>query len=88
MKELQFRGLHAEAQAPIRIAYKGAVGGEYYADILVEGKLVLELKCTASLGDEHMAQTLNYLRAADRNIALLVNFQHPRVERRRVVLNF
>ncbi len=88
LAELRHRGLHAESQVPVSITYKGTQVGEYYADILVEGKLLVELKCAASLGDEHMAQTLNYLKAAGLNIALLVNFQHPRVEWKRVVRNF
>ena len=86
--ELRLRGLAAEAQTPASVIYKGALVGEFYADILVEGKLLVELKCAASLGNEHMAQTLNYLKATGRTIALLVNFQHPKVEWQRVVRNF
>jgi GxxExxY protein len=56
-------------------------------DILVEDKLIVELKCVDSLTNEHMAQSLNYLRASNNHIALLVNFQHPKVERR-VVYKF
>jgi GxxExxY protein len=86
--ELRARGLQAEAQAAIRVFYKGELVGDYCADILVEGKLLIELKCVDSLSNEHIAQTLNYLKATDRHIALLVNFKHPKVEWKRIVHNF
>jgi GxxExxY protein len=86
--ELRLRGLRAEAQAPIRVLYKGETVGEYYADILVQGKLIIELKCVDDFSNEHMAQTLDYLRATDHQMALLVNFQHPKVEWKRIVHNF
>ena len=86
--ELRARGLQAEAQAAIRVLYKGELIGDYFADILVEGKLLMELRCVDSLSNEHIAQTLNYLKATGRHIALLVNFKHPKVEWKRIVHNF
>ena len=86
--ELRAHGLQAEAQAAIRVLYKGEPVGDYFADILVEGKLLIELKCVDSLSNEHIAQTLNYLKATDRHIALLVNFKRPKVEWKRIVHNF
>jgi GxxExxY protein len=62
--------------------------GEYYIDILVDNKLGLELKCVQTLTDEHLAQTLNYLKGTGHFVALLINFQHPKVEWRRIVHNF
>jgi GxxExxY protein len=59
--------------------------GEYFADILVEDVLVIELKCAERFSSEHTAQCLNYLRASGRNLCLLVNFQKPRVEWKRIV---
>lgn len=88
VKELGMRGLHAEAQAPIQVSYKDESVGDYYADILVERKLIVELKCAERLGNDHLAQCLNYLKATGHGIALLVNFQHPKVEWKRVVYNF
>ena len=88
MRELAFRGVHAKAQVPMRVNYKGKEVGDYYADILVEGKLVIELKCVDGLCSEHLAQCLNYLRATGLSIALLVNFQKPRVEHKRILYNF
>jgi GxxExxY protein len=86
--ELRARGPQAEAQAAIRVLYKGELVFDYFADILVEGKLLIELKCLDSLRNEQIAQTLNYLKATDHRIALLVNFKHPRVEWKRIVHNF
>ena len=65
---------------------KGQSVGEYFADILVEDVLVVELKCVERLGNEHTAQCLNYLRASGRRVCLLVNFQKPKVEWKRIVL--
>ncbi len=59
--------------------------GEYFADLLVEDMLVLELKCVERLGSEHTAQCLNYLRVSGKTLCLLINFQKPRVEWKRVV---
>ncbi|MSO23945.1 MAG: GxxExxY protein [Acidobacteria bacterium] len=86
--ELRLRGIRAEGQVPLRVVYKGEAVGDYYIDILVENKLVLELKCVQALTDEHLAQTLNYLKATGHQVALLINFQHPKVEWRRIVHNF
>lgn len=62
--------------------------GEYFADVLVEGKLIVELKCVSSLTNIHIAQCLNYLRATNRTLAMLVNFQNPHVEWKRVAFHF
>jgi len=86
--ELRLRGLGAEAQAPIRVLYKGEAIGDYYVDVLVECKLIVELKCVDCIANEHMAQCLNYLKATNHNVALLVNFQHPKIEWKRIVHNF
>ena len=59
--------------------------GEYFADILVEDELVVELKCVERLANEHTAQCLNYLRASGRTLCLLVNFQKPKAEWKRII---
>ena len=59
--------------------------GEYFADLLVEDVLVVELKCAERLTNEHTAQCLNYLRASGLTLCLLVNCQKPKVEWRRIV---
>jgi GxxExxY protein len=88
LRELGLRGLSAIAQASFAVACKGQSVGEYFADILVEDVLVIELKCVERLGNEHAAQCLNYLRASGREICLLVNFQKPKVEWKRIVLGY
>ena len=86
LKELALRGIQTVPQASFPVIYKGDCVGEYYADILVEDVLVVELKCAEGLAREHMAQCLNYLRASGRKLCLLVNFQKPKVEWKRIIL--
>ena len=86
--ELGLRGILAVAQASFAVTYKGHHVGEYLADILVEDVLVVELKCAERLTNEHTAQCLNYLKASGRTRCLLVNFQKPKVEWKRIVLGF
>jgi len=84
--ELIKRGLRAKAQVPINVEYKGEIVGEYFADIVVEDTVVLELKAIESLQKIHEAQLLNYLKATGYKIGLLVNFAHPKAEVKRFVL--
>jgi GxxExxY protein len=88
LRELALRGISAVAQASFTIVYKGHNIGEYCADILVENVLVIELKCVEHLASEHTAQCLNYLRASGRTVCLLVNFQKPKVEWKRIVQGY
>ena len=85
LKELKLRGIRATAEAPFSVNYKGQCVGHYFADILVEEVLVIELKCVDRLADEHVAKCLNYLRASGRSVCLLVNFQRPKAMWRRIV---
>lgn len=85
LKEIGLRGIPAIAQVSMPVAYKGHCIGEYFADILVEDVLVIELKCVERLAPEHTAQCINYLRASGRNVCLLINFQKPKVEWKRIV---
>ena len=62
--------------------------GEYFADLLVEGVLVVELQCGERLSSEHTAQCLHYLRASGQTVCLPVNFQTPKVEWKRIVHGF
>ena len=57
------------------------------ADLVVEGRLLVEVKCVDQLGNEQLAQCLNYLKASGIKLGLLINFRHPKVEWRRVVRN-
>ena len=84
--ELRARGIRATGQTSLAVSYKGQMVGEYFVDILVEDVLVVELKCVDRLANEHTAQCLNYLRASGRTLCLLVNFQKPKVEWKRIIL--
>ena len=84
--ELANKGLEAENQVPIKVGYKGKEVGEYYADIVVEHQVILEVKAVDSLQKVHEAQLLNYLKATGYKIGLLVNFSHPKAEIRRFVM--
>jgi GxxExxY protein len=85
--ELRKRGLKAYSQVPIKVSYKGEMVGEYIADILVEDKVIVELKAVESLEKIHEAQLLNYLRATGIQAGLLVNMKHRKAEINRMVLN-
>lgn len=86
--ELTRGGLQAEPQKPIPVSYKGERIGDYYADVLVDEKLIVELKCVEHFTNEHIAQCLNYLKATGFRIALLINLQHPRIEWKRIVYKY
>ena len=61
-------------QLPINVEYRGQVVGEYFADLVVEGSVIVELKAVRSLAVEHGAQLLNYLKATDCEVGLILNF--------------
>jgi GxxExxY protein len=86
--ELGWRGLPAAVQVSYQVSYKGQEVGQYMADLVVDQRLLVELKCAERLTVEHLAQTINYLRASGLHLGLLLNFGKPRVEWRRVVHQF
>lgn len=83
--ELRKSGYRIQQQYPIVVRYDGAVVGEYIADLLVEKRVLVELKTVKSLGEVHIAQCLNYLRATGLAVCLLINFGQPKVEIRRLL---
>jgi GxxExxY protein len=87
VEELRLRGLRVTVQAPFPVAYKGKHIGTYAADLVVEDRLLVEVKCADQLSNEHLAQCINYLKASGLQLALLVNFRRSKVEWRRVVHN-
>jgi GxxExxY protein len=84
--ELRKSGLHVSQQHPIKVMYDGIVAGEYVADLLVAGCLIVELKCTKAIEDIHLAQCLNDLLATGLKQGLILNFQYPKVGIKRVSL--
>ena len=85
--ELKNKGLTVENQIPIKVVYKGKPIGDYIADILVENKVIIEVKTVRKIDKIHEAQLLNYLKATGIHLGLLVNFRHPKAEVKRMVLN-
>jgi GxxExxY protein len=81
---LEEMGLVVEQQKPIRVYYHGKVIGEYVADMVINGVVLLELKAVESLSDSHAAQMLNYLKATEIEVGLLLNFG-PKAEFRRKI---
>lgn len=86
MIELERESLSALQQARIEVVYEGKIVGEYFADILVEENVIVEIKSTRKLGPEHEAQLLNYLKATNIEVGLLFNFG-PEAEIKRKVLD-
>lgn len=84
---LRKRGLSVERQKPLQVFDEdGTVLGDYYADLFVEGCLVVELKAAKTLADEHIAQALGYIRASGFRDALLINFGNPRLQIKKLIL--
>jgi GxxExxY protein len=79
------KGLKAETQAPLRVVFRNRVVGDFYADTLVENLVIIELKAVKSIGTEHEAQLINYLKATNKRVGLLVNFGKPKLEWKRFV---
>jgi len=84
--ELRNNGLKVEQQHPIKVYYDGQAVGDFAADLLVESSVIVELKAVRTFDDVHSAQCLNYLKATNLKLCLLVNFGRPRVEIKRLVL--
>ena len=80
---LRARGLRVDRQTPIKVHFRGQMVGHFYADLLVEGAVILELKAVRTLAPEHQAQVLNYLRATGHPIGMLFNFGAPKLDYRR-----
>ncbi len=82
--ELRKAGLSVAQQYGIKVRYDDIIVGEYTADLLVDGAVVVELKAVKALDSIHTAQCINYLKASGLQLCLLLNFGKPRVEVHRV----
>ena len=85
--ELHKQGLIAEKQIPIKVFYNEGVVGEYFADIIVERIIILELKAAQCLIEEHELQLLNYLKATNIEVGLLLNFGKKPEFKRKIFTN-
>jgi GxxExxY protein len=83
--ELQKTGLDVKQQHPIKVKYDSVVVGEYFADLLVENQIIVELKAIKQFDSIHMAQALNYLKATNFKICLLINFGKPKIQIKRII---
>ena len=84
-KELNLRGLKTQQQVPLKVHYKNELVGDYFADILVENEIIIELKTVKEFDEIHIAQCLNYLKIIGLKLCLLINFSKPKVEIKRIV---
>jgi GxxExxY protein len=80
MVALKQKGLKVICQVPLNVKFRGVIVGEFYADLLVETKVLIELKAVRAIVPEHKAQVINYLKATRIEIGLLINFGNPKVE--------
>jgi len=81
---LNQKGISTRSQVPLKVKFRGEVVGEFFADVLVEEKLIVELKAVRGVLPEHQAQVINYLKATGIDVGLLVNFGAPKLEVKRL----
>jgi GxxExxY protein len=84
-KELRLRGIPFERKVKLPVLYKGELIGEYEADLVVDGKIIVEIKSISKLNSAHEAQAIHYLTATGLQLALLINFGSSSLEYRRVI---
>ena len=72
--ELRKRGLVVEQQSPVKVYYDEVVVGQYFADLLVEDAVIVELKTAQQIGEDHKSQLINYLKATNKEVGLILNF--------------
>ena len=84
MIALSDAGLAVQSQKPIETRFRGKPVGNFYADLLVEEKVLVELKAVKALTAEHQAQIINYLKATGLEVGLLINFGNPKLEFKRL----
>jgi GxxExxY protein len=82
--ELIDSGLTVETQKPIQVCYQGQIVGEYFADILVDDDVILELKAVKAIESIHFAQCQNYLKATGKKLGMVINFGEEKVKIRRI----
>ena len=88
LAELTLRNVKARQQERIIVQYKEIVVGEYVADLIVDDRIIVEIKHSDGFDNVHLAQCLNYLKATGLKLCLLINFGKPTIEWKRIVHNF
>ena len=84
-RELTLRGIPFEKQVRLPVSYKEMLVGEYIADFIIDGKLIVEIKAVSNFNSQHQAQPMHYLAAKGCRLALLLNFGTGSLEHRRVI---
>lgn len=84
--ELTLKGLNYASELPVNVVYKGVTVGQHRLDLLVEDKVILELKAQPQLPNSAKPQLINYLKATRREVGLLINFTYPRATVKRIVV--
>ena len=84
---LRQKGLSAIPQHAVKVMFRGECVGDFYADIFVDGKVLVELKAVKAIAPEHQAQIINYLNATGIEVGLLINFGNPKLEYKRFTRN-
>ncbi|HPV07155.1 MAG TPA: GxxExxY protein [Aggregatilineales bacterium] len=84
--ELTLRHIPFESQRLVRVVYKGRSVADYYLDLVVDGKVVVELKAVGELASVHQSQVISYLKASGLRVGLLLNFGEQRLRYKRVIL--
>ncbi|MBX3474554.1 MAG: GxxExxY protein [Planctomycetes bacterium] len=77
--ELELLGLRVDHEVPVEVTYKGRSVGKGRIDLLVGGRLIVELKTVDAIGEAHVAQAITYLKATGRTLALIINFKVPAI---------
>lgn len=85
--ELRKKGLEVKCQYPISVKYESEVVGQYYADIIINDIVVIEIKATKEISEEHEFQLINYLKATNIELGLLMNFGKEAEYRRKIFMN-
>lgn len=85
--ELEANNLRVETQLPIKVYYNSREVGEYFADIIVEGKVIVEIKTAVAIDKAHESQLLNYLKATEIEVGLILNFGQKAEYKRKVFAN-
>ena len=83
--ELTLRNISFEEQVRLSVTYKGLLIGDYIADFVIDGKIILELKAVTAITDAHKAQAINYLAATGYELAIILNFGESSLHQQRIV---
>jgi GxxExxY protein len=86
VRELRLRKKQVSAQKEFKVIYKGEEVGAYYADLVIEEKVIVEVKSVEKIDNVHRAQLLNYLRISGIRVGLIINFARPKLEYERLIV--